>query len=263
MRHRTEGTQSIRRALSVLRILATARETGLGLTEIARQADLTQPTTHRILGVLMTEGIVEQKVRTRRYAVGEQIPLLALSRRGGSPILAAALPHLNAVAEAIGDTGFLTLRAGLDTICLARRFGTYPVQVLALDVGDRRPLGVSSAGFAMLASLEPLAARSIVMQNRRRFLSYRVSVEEALRSVADARMHGYALRDRGLVPGTRAVSVVIAEAEGEVVGALTIAAIARRLPNSRVTSIAERLRTHADKIGAALRDSPSQRRRQR
>src|SRR4249919_3809565 len=66
------GTQSIQRAVALLRILAAAPETGLGLTEISKQAELTRPTTHRILGVLVAEGIVEQRTGTRRYVVGEQ-----------------------------------------------------------------------------------------------------------------------------------------------------------------------------------------------
>ena len=77
------GTQSIQRAVAVLRLLATAREAGLGLTEISMHAELTRPTAHRILSVLVAEGIVEQQQGTRRYVVGEQIPLLALSRREG------------------------------------------------------------------------------------------------------------------------------------------------------------------------------------
>ena len=246
-----DGAQSIRRALNVLRILATARHAGLGLSEIARQADLTRPTAHRILNTLVSEGVVEQKMRTRRYAVGEQVPLLALARPAASPLLVAALPHLNAVVDQLGDTGFLTVRTGLDTVCLARRFGDYPIQVLALSVGDRRPLGVSSAGYAVLARLGAHEARSIVLQNRHRFLSYRVSVDEALQAVTHARKLGYALRERGLVPGTRAVSVTI-DAGGEALAALTIAAIARRLPNARVATIVGRLREHAAQIEAGL-----------
>jgi DNA-binding IclR family transcriptional regulator len=252
--HETDGAQSIRRALAVLRILATARQAGLGLSEIARQAGLTRPTAHRILRTLVSEGVVEQKMRTRRYAVGEQVPLLALARPVTSPLLAAALPHLNAVVDRLGDTGFLTVRTGLDTVCLARRFGDYPIQVLALNVGDRRPLGVSSAGYAILARLGAQEARSIVMQNRNRFQSYRMSVEEALQAVTHARKLGYALRDRGLVPGTRALSVTI-NTDGEAVAALTIAAIGRRLPNARVASIAGELRKHAVQLEAILAPS--------
>jgi DNA-binding IclR family transcriptional regulator len=252
--HATDGAQSIRRALTVLRILATARQAGLGLSEIALQAGLTRPTAHRILRTLVSEGVVEQKMRTRRYAVGEQVPLLALARPVTSPLLVAALPRLNAVVDQLGDTGFLTVRTGLDTVCLARRFGDYPIQVLALNVGDRRPLGVSSAGYAILARLGSQEARSVVMQNRNRFLSYRMSVEEALQSIAHARKLGYALRDRGLVPGTRALSVTI-NTGGEAVAALTIAAIARRLPNARVANVVGELRKHAAQIEAILTPS--------
>src|SRR6185436_17627484 len=76
------GTQSIQRAVGVLRILATARESGLGLTEI---------------------------------------PLLALSRRTRDPLLDIVRPHLRAAVGEIGDTGFLTRRTGLDTVCVARQ----------------------------------------------------------------------------------------------------------------------------------------------
>jgi hypothetical protein len=133
----------------VLRILATARQNGLGLAEISMHAELTRPTTHRILSVLVAEGIVEQRCSTRRYMVGEQIPLLALSRRTRDPLLEIIRPHLRAAVTEIGDTGFLTRRAGFDTVCVARQLGTYPIQVLAWDVGDRRPLGVTNAGIAI------------------------------------------------------------------------------------------------------------------
>jgi DNA-binding IclR family transcriptional regulator len=132
--------------VAVLRLLATARETGMGLTEVSMNAELTRPTTHRILSALVAEGIVEQRQGTRRYVIGEQIPLLALSRRTRDPLLDIVSPHLRAAVAEIGDTGFFTRRAGLDTVCVARQLGTYPIQVLAWDVGDRRPLGVTNAG---------------------------------------------------------------------------------------------------------------------
>src|SRR6185369_10634180 len=155
------GTQSIQRAVAVLRILAAAREAGLGLTEISMHAELTRPTTHRILSVLVAEGIVEQRPGTRRYVVGEQIPLLALSRRARDPLLDIVRPHLRAVVGEIGDAGFLTRRAGLDTVCVARQLGTYPIQVLAWDVGERRPLGVTIAGIAILSGMQPHGVRGV------------------------------------------------------------------------------------------------------
>lgn len=248
-----DGAQSIRRAMAVLRVLATAREAGLGLTEIARQTGLTQPTAHRILHVLIGEGIVEQRARTRRYALGSEIPLLALARPSANPVLQAALPALAVAVETFGDTGFLTLRSGLDTVCLARRLGRYPIQVLALDVGDRRPLGVSSAGFAMLGQMPAAEARTILVRNAARLDPYGTSVDEAIAAVAQVRARGYALRERGLVPGTRAVSITIeipSRSGAPAIAALTIAAITRRLPSARVGEVVAHLRSAGKAIAA-------------
>src|ERR1051325_6927906 len=125
------GTQSIQRAVAVLRLLATAREAGLGLSEISMHAGLTRPTAHRILSVLVAEGMVEQRQRTRRYVIGEQIALLALSRRTRDPLLDIVSPHLRAAVGELGDTGFFTRRVGFETVCVARQLGTYPIQALA------------------------------------------------------------------------------------------------------------------------------------
>jgi DNA-binding IclR family transcriptional regulator len=247
------GTQSIQRAVAVLRILAAARETGLGLTDIAMHAELTRPTTHRILSVLIGEGIVEQRPSTRRYVVGEQISLLALSRRTRDPLLDVVSPHLRAVVGEFGDTGFLTRRAGLDTVCVARQLGTYPIQVLAWNVGDRRPLGVSIAGIAILSGMQTDTVRGILAKNRSRFSRYGVSTEAILQEIAIARAKGFAARARSLTPGSGAVSVVIRSSNGAAHGALTITPISRRLSPKRTEEIAARLRMHAAAIELELR----------
>ncbi|MFO1108444.1 MAG: IclR family transcriptional regulator [Bradyrhizobium sp.] len=253
------GTQSIQRAVAVLRLLATARETGLGLTEISMQAELTHPTTHRILSALVAEGIVEQRRGTRRYVVGEQIPLLALSRRARDPLLDVVGPHLKEAVGEIGDTGFLTRRVGLDTICVARQLGTYPIQVLAWDVGDRRPLGVTNAGIAILSGMQADTVRGVLAKNRSRFTRYGVSTEAILHEVATARAKGFAARARSLTPGASAVSVVIRSPGGAAHGALTITPISRRLSPRRTDEIVARLRMHAEAIEVELRKGPGSR----
>jgi DNA-binding IclR family transcriptional regulator len=239
--------------VEVLRILAAARETGLKLTEISRHAELANPTTHRILSVLVAEGIVEQRPDTRRYSVGEQIPLLALSRRTRDPMLDIVGPHLRAVVAEIGDTGFLTRRSGLDTVCVARQLGTYPIQVLAWDVGDRRPLGVTNAGIAILSGMQTAAVRNVLTKNRSRFSRYDVSTEAILQEVMMARAKGFAARARALTPGTSAVSVMIRSSGGVAHSALTINSISRRLSPKRIDEIVARLHKHAEAIELKLR----------
>lgn len=79
------GAQAIRRALAVLRILAAGRETGLPLADVVNATGLTRPTVHRIVHVLIEEGIVERHEKTGRYAIGGQVGELALARTSRSP----------------------------------------------------------------------------------------------------------------------------------------------------------------------------------
>ncbi|MGX1139149.1 DNA-binding IclR family transcriptional regulator [Bradyrhizobium ottawaense] len=185
-----QGAQAIRRALAVLRILAAGREDGVPLAEVIRATGLTRPTVHRIIHVLIEEGIVERHERTGRYAIGNQVPELALARPRPSRLLIAANPSLQRASTEIGDTMFLTVRTGNDTLCVDRRIGIYPIQVLSIEVGARRPLGVSSAGVAILAAMPAPEARKIVAANEKRFEAYKTDVATVLGEVTAARRLG-------------------------------------------------------------------------
>lgn len=234
-----DGAQSIRRALTILDVLATGRDQGVRLIDVTRRTGLNKPTVHRILRVLVEEGVVEQNDTTRRYAIGVQIGMLALARSSRSPLLRAAEPLLQAACDKIGDTIFLTIRIGLDTLCVARRLGRFPVQVLMIDRGERRPLGMSSAGLAMLAALGQDEVESIIARNGERLASYRMSPARALGLVTEARENGYVLRNRGLVPGTKVISVVVPASPVSPLAAISVAGVDRRMGQARIPEIAE------------------------
>src|SRR6187200_387279 len=236
-----QGGQAIRRALAVLRTLAVGGERGVPLAEIVQATSLARPTVHRIVHVLIEEGIVERSERTGNYVVGRQVPELALARPSRSPLLIAAESHLARLSAQLGDTLFLTVRTGLDTLCVARRIGSYPIQVLSIEVGVRRPLGVSSAGVAILAAMPAPEARKIVLANETRFGAYRTDTATVLGQIQLARRRGYNLRDVGLVQGTKSLSAWIRTPDGEPAAAITLSAIRSRLSPRRAIEVADML----------------------
>ncbi|MGY2907175.1 IclR family transcriptional regulator [Bradyrhizobium sp. URHC0002] len=246
-----QGGQAIRRAVAVLRTLAVGGERGVPLAEIVHATSLARPTVHRIVHVLIEEGIVERSERTGNYVVGRQVPELALARPSRSPLLIAAEPHLAEASAQLGDTLFLTVRTGLDTLCVARRIGGYPIQVLSIEVGVRRPLGVSSAGVAILAAMPSAEARKIVFANETRFGAYRTDTATVLGQIQLARRRGYNLRDVGLVQGTKSISAWIRTPDGQPAAAITLSAIRNRLSPRRAIEVADVLVAAARAIEAA------------
>lgn len=248
-----KGAQAIRRAMAVLRILAVGREEGLPLAEVVQATGLTRPTVHRIVHALIEEGIVERSGKTGRYAIGGQVLELALARPSRSPLLAAADSILQEVSERVGDTLFLTVRTGNDTLCVDRRIGSFPIQVLSIEVGSRRPLGVSSAGIAILAAMPAQEARKVVAANEARLPAYRIDVSTVLAEIAGARRRGYYLRDVGLIQGTKSLSTWIKSPDHRPVAAITLSAVRTRLGPRREAELAEVLLGASRAIEQAIR----------
>lgn len=256
-RGRTEprqGAQAIRRALTVLRILAAGREVGVPLAEVVRATGFTRPTVHRIVHVLVEEGIVERQ--GSRYAIGNQVPELALAHPRRSTLLLAADAAMQCASAAIGDTLFLTVRTGNDTLCVNRIIGSYPIQVLSIEVGSRRPLGVSSAGVAILAAMPSHDARMIVTANKTRFEAYGTALETVLTQISAARRRGFNLRELGLVKGTKSISTWIKTPDGRPAAAITVSAVRARLGPRREQEVAEILLKEARAVEQKIRSTP-------
>jgi DNA-binding IclR family transcriptional regulator len=257
----TDGAQSIRRALAVLRIVAAGQELGVRLVDVVRACGLNRPTAHRILRVLVEEGACEQDAATRRYLIGGEVALLGLARRARFPLRGLAEPHLRALGESLGDTTFLTIRNGDDSVCLARCVGSYPVKVLSIEVGARRPLGVGVSGLVLLASLPEDEMREVVQRNRQRLLAMQIDPDELLRRAERVRRQDHAFAAVGVVPGSRAVAVPVRDPEGRTVAGIAVATITARMPASRVPEVVQAMAAEAAAITAKLAGQAPPRRR--
>src|SRR6185312_733771 len=70
------GAQAIARAASLLRLVTAAGAGGVTVSDLARQAELTRPTTHRLLTALRHEGLVDQDDRTGTWMPGPELFLM-------------------------------------------------------------------------------------------------------------------------------------------------------------------------------------------
>ncbi len=245
---RGQGAQSLRRAMALLRLVAEGQEHGVRLVDLATASGLSRPTIHRMLSVLCEEHVVEQDPETRRYRIGPELTLLGMARSNRIPIRGLAEPFLRQLSEKVDDTVFLTVRQGADSVGIERITGRYPIQVLATEVGVRRPLGVGVAGVAILATLPPEEATRLIRENQRRLAGHGFTLAAMGQRVERARTTGYAWAPVGLIPGTSAVSLAIRDRNGQALAAISVAAMANRLTKERLPEVLDALRETARRV---------------
>jgi DNA-binding IclR family transcriptional regulator len=157
-------------------------------------------------------------------------------------------PALARIAEATGDTVFLTQRSGLDAVCLDRQEGTFPIKTFTLEVGMRRPLGVGTGSLAILSALSEEEIDKVVGANNVRPAGVRAErrlpavagqarAEARLRDARDARAGRRALDGPGAAqPGRRAVR------------GLSVSTISSRMSEKRAAEIATLLKNETRQI---------------
>lgn len=244
----TPGKSSINRAIEILRLVACGQEAGVRLTDLVQMSAMNRPTVHRILKTLVSEGAVEQDASSRRYRIGTEIILLGIARTRRFPILSIANANLAQLAQDVGDTAFLSIRHGHDSICISRQSGHYPIQVLSIDVGARRPLGVGVSGVALLSRMDAKHVAQIAAANERRLKFHNLEPDELIERVQAARDTGYAYTEAGVRSGTRAVSIPVISKRGDALAALTITAMADRLTADRLPAVVGLMQVQADNI---------------
>lgn len=244
------STQTLERAIGLIRILAAGGTEGCRLVDLQQTSGLTKPTVHRILDTLKQQGMVEQLEDSRRYRLGQELAVLGWSaNRTVYDLKELAAEDLAAVAAKTGDTGFLSIRSGTEAVCIDRQAGSYPVKAFTVEVGTRRPLGVGATGVALLAALAPDEAEVVldaVKGNLARFPN--AGLRQIRAAVERARRAGYALSEGLMLKGVSGVAVVIRDGAGRPIAGIGTAAITDRMSPARIPEIVRILRIHANHV---------------
>ena len=157
-------------------------------------------------------------------------------------------PALARIAEATGDTVFLTQRSGLDAVCLDRREGTFPIKTFTLEVGMRRPLGVGTGSLAILSALPEEEIEQVVDANNVRLPEYGLNGGTLLTQVKRAQKLGFAMREMPGLAGVRSVGQALRNQGGVPFAALSVSTISSRMSEKRAAEIATLLKSETRQI---------------
>lgn len=246
------GTQSVERAFAVLKAVAAAETTGATLSAVMDTVRLNRTTTYRLLKCLVQQAAVRADVDTARYFLGPLVLELGISAREQLRFKDLLSPVLTRIAEATGDTVFLLLRKGLESICIDRRLGAYPVKTLVVEVGTRRPLGVGAASLAMLQAMQDDELKAVVRENSGRLAAFGTTAASVLKDARAAVKRGYVSARVPGVEGVNAIALPIVDARGSAVAAIAVAAITQRMSRSRQVEIFRIVQSEVVRAGRLL-----------
>src|SRR5687767_14511018 len=249
---RLSGTQSIERALTLIREIAAYNRTGSRLLDLASRTGLQRPTVHRMLKCLTLEDMVQQDPETHRYFLGPMVFELGLTATPRFNLRETCHPALTRIAEATGDTVFLTQRSGLDSVCLDRREGTFPIKTFTLEIGMRRPLGVGTGSLAILSALPEEEIQKVVGANSGRLPEYGLNPGALIAQVKRSQKLGYAMREVPGLAGVRSVGQVLRNQSGIAFAALSVSTITSRMSEKRATEVAQLLKSESRQIERQL-----------
>lgn len=243
---RRAGTQSIERAARLLRAIAGNNRTGLRLVDLVAHTGLEQPTAYRILKSLKSENLVMQGEANRRYFLGPLMFEAGLAAAQQFSLRDICQESLARIAEKTGDTVFLTLRSGVESVCIDRKEGVFPIKVFTVNIGDRRPLGVGAGSLAILSGLSEEDAQRITGANAAVLPRYgKLNAQLLMKRAKSARERGYAIYKLWTLQGVKALGVAVRNAFGEPIAAISISGISGRLSAKRSEQLVSLLKKEA------------------
>jgi DNA-binding IclR family transcriptional regulator len=216
------------RALALMEAFAGTRSV-LGVTELARAADLPKSTVHRLLSVMVERGFVR---RTGiRYCLTERV--FEIGNRAGSGSIKStgmrhrAMPYMAELFASTHETVHLATISQTDVLYLEKIFGHEAGVRCLTAVGGRMPAYATALGKAMLAfSADEVLERNLSVQFRPLTGCTIRSGDQLEKTLERVREEGFATDISESFPGVNCVAAAIRSPHtGLVLGAISISSV--------------------------------------
>lgn len=227
---------TVSKALELLDLFTRSRPQ-IGLSELARLSEVNKATCYRLMGELQNHGLVEQVGAAREYRLGPAVLRLAALREAHVPMRDAAMPVLQALAQATGETAHVSVLSGGQLRSIAHAYsGDFGTKVIMDDV-HVLPFHATSSGMAVLAHLDPDTQQAELQKPLApRTANTETDPARLAQRLQEIAARGYAESAGGYEAEVHSFAVPLFDSVGACSGGLAVAS-----PRSRVTPEQTRL----------------------
>ncbi len=241
-----ERNSTADRALDILTLFSAEKPVWTG-SEVATALGVARSTGYRYLQSLIGSGFLEETAGGAR--LGPRIFELARSARAGLGLSEVSLPVMRLLAGRLNETVLLTRRSGRSVVCLELAEARQMVR-LSYDRGQILPINAGAAAEVLLAWADPKEVRALLAQGPlESFTPKTLTDPEELRErLAYIRKRGVAVSRGELDEHILGVAAPIRNAAGAVCAAISVAALAVRVPRTELKNVEAAVRHAAATI---------------
>ncbi|MGV9675537.1 IclR family transcriptional regulator [Nocardia sp. NPDC003482] len=245
-----ERNSTADRALDILLLFSVGKPVWTA-GEIAAELGVARSTGYRYLQSLVGNGFIEET--SGGFRLGPRIFELARLARAGIGLSEVALPVMRSLVATVGETVLLTRRSGRSVVCLDLVEAPHVVR-LTYERGHVLPINAGAAAEVLLAWADPAEVMRVLGQAPlERFTAKTLVDPEALRArLAHIRKRGVAVSQGELDDHILGVAAPIRDATGAVCAAISIAALAVRIPYAELPAVETAVRDAAAAISRQL-----------
>jgi DNA-binding IclR family transcriptional regulator len=240
--------QVIERMMSLLDALGT-HTAPVNLKQLATETSLHPSTAHRILGVMVESRLVD-RIEPGTYRLGIRLLELGSLVKSRISVRQEALPHMQTLHQALGETVNLSVRHDDEVVYIERTAAGSSMMRVVQIIGARAPLHITAVGKVFLAQEAQLSCLDYAKRTGLpRYTDNTLTEPESLvKELESVRSQGYAFDNEEAEKGVSCIGAGIYNDEGRVVAGLSVSAPSDRLRKDW----AQHVRQTADRISRAI-----------
>lgn len=228
---RPTGTQSVGRALTLLKLVSKYHRQGSDLKLLVQLSGLERVTAYRLLLSLVEAGLVERDQASKKYHLSIGSLQLGLDAMARSPLIHQCRPVMQQLARLTEDSVYLAVRNGDYGQCLYIESGAHPLKTSVLE-GGFLLLGMGTAGRAIMATLPDEEIQVLYHRHQSQYDTYGLTLNRLQQLLQQVRLQGYSDVDDLVTQGVGGVGVAFRIAYGGF-AAISVGAMKTRMSQAR------------------------------
>ena len=216
----------------------------LGLSQLAKQCQLSISTIQRLAYTLQDLGLISRDEKTKKFRVGPRTIALASTVTENFDLKKIAGPIMKALADETDEVIGLGVLSGDQIVLLEIVINTEKIIKINVNPGDTLPLNATASGKVILAFLHESQRRTLLKKVGLTSLTTKTitSIEDIEDQLQQVKQSGYATAVDEWGYGLSTIAAPIWNEKNEVIATLTI-----MVPTARM-SRRNKILTYKDKV---------------